>query len=482
MNAIDVRCLLGFVCLLGAATLAPAFQPQPRPAGQAVELAEEAFNLDDIGLSLKLPLNATAQATMIGDRKTVQIVPDDQLWVINIQTPASPKADTTIKDAADNTWTLIQGSYGVLDKDQKVILETSAKLIDRVSNLKLAGGAVCERLYASVPRPDGSRLVKGYTIFKPAADMFVVFELITDEDRFSAVRPKYEASIATATFLDPAALNASRGAQVKAGVAFFAGLTEADYLAAFADGRELVHRLSMPARTGSPADATELGFRRMRFWKGTRADIGGVSGARSGTQEGYLARIQARLLYDERVIDSEGTYFMSADRKEETWTLRTVVWDGKGQRLGSATETGARSGRDLNIVIQEGGGAGDEIRPFVPVEGYVSQFELFLLHRLLVTKRIQTEVATYAYQSQSRAVSMRRDLPQPATGGGRASWEVVTTYRDESTPLRYSYDDRGELVRSVLEDGSIWEAIDSDELQRMWQRKGLPTGPVGKSR
>ncbi len=452
----------------------------PRTAGVAVELADAPFNFDEVGLTMYLPRNATAQSTMIGERKAVQIVPDDQKWVINIQTPASPRLDTTIKEAADNTWALIQGAYGTLDKDQKVILETKATLIDRVSNLRLSSGAVCERLYTSVPRPDGSRLVKGYTIFKPAADTFAVFELITDETQFALARPLYEASVATASFLDPETLNAARGALVKAGVAFFAGLTDADYAAAFAGGREFVHRLSMPSRTGNPNDARELGFRRMKFWKGKRSDVGGVTSARSGSQDGYLARIQARMLFDERVIDSEATYFMSPDRSEETWTLRTVVWGPKGERLGSATETGGRVGRDLNVVIHDSGKPPEELRPFVPAEGYVSQFELFLLHRLLVTKRIQTELAFYTYQSQSRSVSLRRDFPQPI--GTSGNWDVVTTFRDESTPQRYSYDAQGNLLRSVLDDGSVWETIDSDELQRLWQRKGLPTGTIGRSR
>ncbi|MBX3404281.1 MAG: hypothetical protein KF699_12800 [Phycisphaeraceae bacterium] len=481
----DTR-LVAMLASLVACTAATAqTQPRttsapPRTAGIAVDLADAPFNFDEVGLSMYLPRNATAQSTMIGDRKAVQIVPDDQKWVINIQTPASPRLETTIKEAADNTWTLIQGAYGVLDKDQKVILETKATLIDRVSNLRLNSGAVCERIYTSVPRQDGSRLVKGYSIFKPAADTFVVFELITDESLMSIARPIYEASIATASFLDPEMLNASRGSLVKAGVAFFAGLTDADYAAAFADGREFVHRLSMPSRTGSAADAQELGFRRMRFWKGKRADVGGVSSTRSGSQEGYLARIQARMLFDERVIDSEATYFMSLDRNEETWTLRTVVWGPKGERLGSAVETGGRIGRDLNIVIQDGGKSPEELRPFVPAEGYLSQFELFLLHRLLVTRRIQTELAFYTYQSQSRSVSLRRDFPQTVGSGG--NWDVVTTFRDEATPQRYSYDASGTLIRSVLDDGSTWEAIDSDNLQRMWQRKGLPTGAIGRSR
>ena len=130
------RLVAMFACLGACAAATAQTQPRtastpPRIAGIAVDLADAPFNFDEVGLSLYLPRNATAQSTMIGDRKAVQIVPDDQKWVINIQTPASPRLETTIKEAADNTWTLIQGAYGVLDKDQKVILETKATLIDQ---------------------------------------------------------------------------------------------------------------------------------------------------------------------------------------------------------------------------------------------------------------------------------------------------------------------------------------------------------------
>lgn len=478
-----VLILFGFHTPPTSAFASSFSQPATRVVGQAVELSEEAFHLDEVGMTVRFPTGSIAQTAKVGDRRTVQVVPESQDWVINIQTPVNPNPNVTIKDAADQTLALLQGAYGVTDPDQKLILETKAKLLSRTSNLSVTGGAVCERLYVSVPRPDQSTLIKGYSIFRPSAGQFVVFELITSEEKFASARPLYEASVATATFLDSTEVNAARGSVVKAGAGFFAGLTSADYEKAMTGDREIVHRLFLPARTGSSADAQELGFRTMRFWKGPRSALGGTTGRRTGEQEGYLARIQARLLRGENVIDTEGTYFMLPDRSEESWMLKTVVWGPKGERLAMATETGARLGSDLNVSVSDSGQATEDVRPYVPSEGYISQLELFLLHRLMVGKQIQAELGTYTYQSQSKTVSLRRDSLAPARGGtARAVWEVQTRYRDDAAPVSFVYDAAGELVRSTLEDGSVWESADRESLLATWRRKGHPTGAVGTNR
>ncbi len=477
------------ICMITLNTgIFPAVAQAPKPAsppprGQVVELAETEFHLDEVGLTVRFPEGSIAQTAKVGERRTVQVVPEGAEWIINIQTPQVTNAAATIKDAADQTLALLQGAYGVTDPDQKLILETKAKVIDRVSNLTVTGGAVCERLYVSLPRPDGSMLVKGYSIFKPSANQFVVFELITAEEKFATARPLYEASIATVRFMDTGDLNASRGALVRAGSAFFAGVTAADYDRVLTGDREIVHRLYLPGKRGGAGDAQELGFRTMRFWKGRRSELGGNAGRRGGQQEGYLARIQARLLRGENVIDTEGLYFMVPDRTEEAWMLKTVVWGPKGERIAMATETGARNGTDLNVSVSDSGKAAEEVEPYVPPEGYISQLELFLLHRLMITKQIQAELGTYTYQSQTKTVSLRRDLLSPAKGGSaKAVWDIQTWYRDESSPVAFTYGADGSLLRSSLEDGSVWETTDRDTLLATWRRKGYPTGAVGVNR
>ena len=486
-----------FACLiLGLPLISGAVQPPtgtpPKPAKQpspsAVQLAEEVYHVDEVGLSMRLPADTMVEATRIGDRVTRQVAPSDATWIMNIQTPKTKNPEATIQQAMDDTVALIQGSVGVMDPDQKVVLETQAKIIDRVSNLKINGTAA-ERVYISVPRENSDRLVKGYTIFKASPTQFVVFELLVAESQFQKARPLYETSVGTAVFEGSEGESAARAAAIKSGAAFLATVTPDDYAAASGDGKELWQRLYRPAPSGSPADAEELGYRGVKFWKGKRGEIDPSrpksTWSKTDQEDGWLVQVRGRLVIDKaRVADTIGIYFMTPDRSEEAWSVRTAVRrrDGKpdpnakdrekAQEI-TAMETGARTGKELEILVKESGMAAERIKPFFQEEGYLSQFETFLLHRLLVAKRIQTEVGFYAYQSRTRKVSMRRDdvSREPGT---RGAWEIKTSYFDDTASQSSLYNERGELISAELGDGRVWEPVNPELLMHLWQQKGLP--------
>ncbi len=444
-----------------------------------VELADEAFHLDSVGLSIRLPTDTRAQATKIGDRASVQIMPTDNTWIINIQTPLTSNPNATVKEAADQTLALLQGSHGVVDPDQKNVMETQARLIDRTGHL-LINQQPAERLYVTTPRTDATRLVKGYTIFKPAPKQFVVFELIVPEPEFARVRGVYETTIATASFADPAAVAAARGALVKAGVALFAGFTPADYSAAL-DSQVRWYRLFKPAPGGADMDATELGYRGLKFFKGQRGEINPEKPRNRWTsadeQEGYMVFLQARVLDGADTIDTVARCFMTPDRHEEAWSVRMIKADKRAKELGRWTETGARVADDLNVAVNGPGNDDRPIRPFIQGEGYLSQVESYLLPSLLLraaTKnRIQGDFGFYTYRSDSEAISLRRDTlaRDPAAGG---TWTIATRFHEDSTPQRSTFTDKGDLIRTDLGDGRFWEPTDLKTLLALWQKKGLP--------
>jgi hypothetical protein len=83
----------------------PATKPVPAP-GEApgapnqvtdpavVEFGEAPFRIDSAGLSMLLPLDATAQ-TSGGSKTAAQVVGKDRTWLINIQIPQSDDPETT---------------------------------------------------------------------------------------------------------------------------------------------------------------------------------------------------------------------------------------------------------------------------------------------------------------------------------------------------------------------------------------------------
>lgn len=446
-------------------------------AGGVVTFAEEKFRLDSVGLTMSLPEGATAQSTTMANRAVVQIIPREANWAINIQTPRTSNPEASIAEAADKTIATLQGSVGIVDPDQTVVLETQARLLERNDDLSLPGGPAA-RLYISMPNTDGTRVIKGYTIFKPTPAQYVVFELTAAEKDFSKVRGVYEAIIATASFADSEAVMAERGAFIMAGQAFVDSLTEADYITAMGKDK-MWFRCFKPAATGAASDAEELGYRGVRFWRGQRGEIdpGKPKSKYSKTEqeEGYLCSIEGRQIIEGQIIDSRGIYFMRPDRSEETWSLIVVRPDPDGRDPEVASETGARTGTSLTVVTKAKGRPVETVQPPVP-EGYISQFESWLMPRLIIRKGVQSTLGFYHWERSS--VGYRKDIV--SKGGPRhAPWKIVTSYRDEDARQTYVYDDDGNLVRGELPAGrGVWEPMDPAAIVRLWERKGLPTGKL----
>ncbi|MBX3359377.1 MAG: hypothetical protein KF745_13240 [Phycisphaeraceae bacterium] len=462
-------------------------QPVTTADPSPIELADDPFRLESVGLTMYLPAGTTVQSDRIGDRQSVQVLPEEKsrTWILNIQTPKTSNPKATIKESADQTIALLQGSVGVTDPQQTRVLSTEAEILDRAENLTLDAGP-CERFYIATPPPPGStnapRIVKGYTIFKPSDTQFVVFELITTEPAFRKARQAYETCLATAKFTDPAQLAASRSAAVKTGAAFLAGLTPEDYRAV-CDGKERWYRLFRPSAGGSPRDAEEIGYRGVRFWAGKRGELdirkNPGSFSREDQQEGFLARLKIRIIDGERFIDTYATYFMSPDRKEEAWSLQMTQRDRNGKDLAKWTEIGARNNNDMTVSVEQSGQPARIVKPFLQGEAYLSQFEAYSLPQLLIRSKASADFGFYTYRSATETISLRRDTlaRSPANAG---AWAITTEFRDDAMPLETVYTEQGEMIRSSLGEGRIAKPINPEELFELWRSKGLPTDTSGR--
>ncbi|MBL8763247.1 MAG: hypothetical protein JNM07_03130 [Phycisphaerae bacterium] len=456
-----------------------------------MELATEPFTLIGIGMSVYLPRGATANANHVGGRTTVEITPPDSAWVIRIQTPKTTNPDVTIEAAANK---MIQDTLQTADSiakpqrtnkalwdaaeaDADKVFGRLGRLLDRADKLEI-NGAPAERFYCELVRPEGPRVIQGYTIFKPSATQFVVFELITSETSFGAARRTYETSVATANFADPQRLAETRRAAVGAGLSLFASLSEAEYTAAM-HAEQRWYRLFKPAPTGAPNDASEIGYRSVRFWRGNRGEINAAPSAKptaAEEQDGLLVRVTARVMGGNTLYDTMATYFMSPDRAEEAWSVDTEIqaMNADPRKSGRFSETGARTDRSMSVLIsQSGTPAEPAFRPLIEGDGYINQFETFLLPRLLVRSRVETEFGFYAYQSSERAISLRRDVlsRDPAAPGAVT---ILTSFKEGAAPQRSLYRENGDLIRTSLPEGIVWEPISLEELKRLWRSKDLP--------
>lgn len=458
----------------------PAPRVAPKGSVGAIPLADEPLRLESVGLTVFLPEGTRVESARINDRSVTQLVAGDGLWLMNVQTPQTSNEATTIKDALEQTLALLQGSVGVTDPEQTRILETEAKVLERVDSVQLEGGEGA-RLYVSLP--EGSkkgRVVKGYTIFKPGSRQFVVFELICGEVNFGAARVAYEGSIATARFESSNDLMLSRMTAIKSGTHFLMQLSPQDWLDALEpEGKEQWYRMYRPSPDGNASGDVEIGYYGVRFWRGKRGEIDSTKRESDYNvveqQDGYLVRVRSRVLGGKAIADNDGTFFMKPDRSEEAWSFKTAARSRDGKQQAVASESGARIGEDLQVIKVEPGKASTTIKPQVR-EGYICQFETFVLPRLLAAKGIEGEFGWYAYESWPAAsTSYRKDAVKGHSADGRVV--VTSTLRPDSPPQIATFEQgSGKLLGTELGDGGIVrEPVDLASLRLLWQQKGLPT-------
>lgn len=479
----------------------PATTPSSPAAGALLTFADEPLVIEAIGFSMKVPFGAAVSTSEAGGVTRSTIAPADNAYVLRFETRRTDDPATTPAAAADAFIRQLLMTDVVNDLKTGELVGSRGLILDRVNDLRIPGqptpGA---RFYVSLPRGganEKNRVIQGYTFFKIAPDQFAVFELVSGEAEFAAARPAYELTVATAKFEDPSALASRRRDTVQAGIAFLARLTPNDYIAALAPPTDEKpsasaksdaqwFRLYKPASTGVPDEAEERGYRAVRFFRGTRAQIDAkVTGSEPSATNppGILAEISARLLTGGspgkpdtyQVIDIQGRYFASDDSNEEAWSVRTAVANAQGKPPSLFSETGTRSGKTMTIVVNTPGRPNQTIRPTVPADGYLNQATAFLLPRLMLTTRFEGELGFYVYQSANASISIRRDSMAREPGTTDA-YRLSTTLREASESQSYLHRTSGELILASLSDGVAMEPVTVKELAALWKRKKLPMG------
>lgn len=487
--------LMASLVAVSGQTMAQSTPKSNRPADKAaqtpatdkiqkpIELSQDVFRLETVGLSVNLPIGAQAQKSRIGEQITGQITPapGDPQWLLTIQTPQSGNGSLTAKQVASEVLEQVRGQFGVTDDTGKVV-RTKAEVLESVRELRLGSGGPQTvgspaRFYVKTPGSDEkASVVRGYTVLGVGKGRFVVFDLAVPEATFAAVRPTYEAMIATSRLEDPSKLSELRGQMVQSGQTFIAGVTSEQLDAAVAAMNDRWFRLYTPSTTGADADARENGYMRIRAWKGTRAEI--EKGSKAGAEpDGYLVRLEARQLAGEQTVDSIGFYYVSLDRSQELWNLQLAVRDAATNKLTQTqTETGARAGKSMSVNI---GGSGESrtVQPFVPEQGYLSQVEAFLLPVLLARSQggaaEARELGFYTYQSEFSNVRLRRDavrLDDTRAGAIR----VTTQMNEDAEPFMSLFNENGELIQTTLASGTVRVPIELTRLVDVWKGKGLP--------
>ncbi len=462
---------------------APAPSDQPLPPLTAVELAPEVFRVSSVGLSMHLPAGVQTQTTGYGDQST-QVMGKDQAWLINIKTAVTKKtlsAEEIAVEVRDQLLAMaspIEQSKGQQPRNGKTrarLLQDIKPLVIKTEHQEEARPA-CS-FYLTMPRGEKEApVIRGYTVFQVSEGRYVTFDLAVPEPAFAAARSAFETCIGTVRFADAKAMSAARGAAVETGITFLNGLSAADMDAACATMKDQWFRLSKPGANG---EEEEIAYRHVRASKGKRGELDTARDPKhwgvEDQQEGYLVRIDARMLQEGKVIDSVGTYFMTPDRREEAWLLQMVVRDPSARKPATWRELGARSGNSMSVST-DGSGESKVAQPTIPDKGYLNQVEAFLLPQLLIhAKSPPGDFGFYAYQSSNSngAVSLRRDVLAPSAdkNGG---WTITTRLNEDSEPQSSVFSDNGTLLKTTLATGNTWTPTTLSQLAAIWTAKNLP--------
>ncbi|HYF15272.1 MAG TPA: hypothetical protein VD971_09405 [Phycisphaerales bacterium] len=446
----------------------------------------EPLRMPSLGLTIYVPDGARATTYASGGAETGIIAPTGApTWSINIRRRTSSDKELTVEKIIDASiqQLLESAAANVTDKDNRSRRErvTSAQVLDREPEQGRPGIFIqmqdrqlpIARCYVQLPPSHvaPAPIVTGVCVVKIAPGNFCVFELSTSQPNFGAARAVFEATIASASFEDSTNASIHRGAMVQAGLKLLEQVSPADWEAIIAAQPVRWERLYKPGKTGKSIDDEEVGYRRIRLERGPRSKVTArnMKGHASASTDGYILRIDARLLDGARIIDTQSTFFMSPDREEEVWSIAMGIKEATGKT--SHTETGARSGGVMTVQVDSPGAAPQTTRPTIAGDGYICRVEAFLLPQLLARKSMPAAYGWYAFNSQSQLIQFRSDAMERAEAG---QWRIVTRVSEDQPATSAVYSAEGELIRSSMPQGVIGEPTTLEKLSDLWKKKGLP--------
>lgn len=456
--------LIGAICPGALAQTAPPPSPATAPLPKTVELETAPVRIDALNLNIMLPKGSVSETTSFGSNATLGVGFPDQIGVMIIKQQRTTDTDLTLAQVAES----------IIKQLTRFANSKTGSVITHETDLVVRGHHG-ERFYVRIPglgeKPD---TVRGMTIFQSEPQHFIIFDLTTLYKDFDLAKNMYETSIATMDLGNPTENDVRRAAAIKNMLAFLDLRSVDDFQNAMTGKKDRWQRLYLPGQSGDDMDATEYGYRRVRSWggfKGELTDKPKGSWTDDDRTLGYFVQIDAMALEEEMRVDTRATFYMSEDRKEESWTVKMSLRQGTDQK--TSTITGARSKKSMAVMLDPSDGPSVKSNPLIQGEGYISQVTTYLVGKMLARDASPGEYAAYAYNSSLGAIALRWDVveyPEDTPDLIR----ITSKVSNDTPPTVSIYNKNGDLLRVRLANGRIWEPIELDRLIKLWQRKGLP--------
>jgi hypothetical protein len=483
--------LLGIIIAAGLAAPATDAQDASTPPGPPKAVAvEEPYSVPDIGVTVLLPANTTAEAQFIPGGRTKAVLRDpSNAWVIQIFNAVSSNTTLTIAEILDNfeqqrrdglrayqdanpgMFRDADPRFFTDDERGRSPLVVSGRLDP--PNLQIAG-LPAGRFYCDTPLIDPN-IVTGYTVFKQGPGRFVIFQLDCVTGTFADSRQVYETIVASATFENSDEANAERATALLVGKSFLSSISNEDIEAVLFD-EPVFQRLYRPAPTGLPADATEIGWQRLQVRLGQRGELEAGKPRDRWTaadrEFGYLVKIDGQINQGSDEFETQAAYFLDRERRNEAISILNrrrvdgqVVWTGSTTVIRRGTMMTLSTTQTAQPV---------ETRDWSVPEEYISRVELELLPRLVALKTPEESTAEFDFgffhfNINNQRLQLRRD--KFTNANLVAGWQRVTQPGPQLPDVTETLDASGDLIRRELPGGVLVETVDGETLRQLQQKR-----------
>ena len=458
----------------------PQFDP---PDPEAARFTGETVELDSVGMDIGVPEGGSASVRQIAGRPTLSISLPGGLGTVMVQSRETGGQSLNVLELerAIVRRTLFRS---LSDERIKLTIDTpfetgSGILLGRAPAIPSAG-RITRPFYVRL-KDEPDQAMRGFSIVQVEPDVFVLFQLFCADEAFAEARDVFELTVKSASLDDGILEDEARAARVAAGEEFLEAMTQDDFAAVVADTPEQFERIYRPAPGGAAADEEEVGYRRVQAWIGSAEDVEtGEPGEGQSRQtgDGYVLRVDGSVLLDDGLggrsrADSRAVYYMSADRRRESWKVEmSIREEGKRGKPDVWNEVGVRVGDSMSVQVTNSNRESSTLRPSIQGEGYISRVEAYLMPALLIQQQQEGEFSFYAYD-QSAEVNRIRTLSVERSSERPGLWNVTMSLPGDQEE-RAVYNEYGRLIRSETSEGVIKRPIEFERLYQIWRAKDLP--------
>ncbi len=328
---------------------------------------------------------------------------------------------------------------------------------------------------------EGVVAIQGWLILQTGPFDFLVFNTLSSDDDFLAIRSLLERSFSTIQLDDLEAMAANRVARLRRGNELLRAMTP-EKLKSLSGGEPRLFRVW---QTDERGNEKEIGYYRVTVRSGDMSDASGEKEPKTTENPtGLLVLVQGRTIVDSesaRFADMDARFWSAWDRGSEAWTSRVTERGGPIPER-SIAQTGLRSARGVGnprqtLTVITGNAQArtrEEQEWTVPSGIYLSQAESLLLGELLPRDAEQNALnfAYYAFDPRSMRMPQRVDTWMR---GANEQWMLVTQPGLDETPEITWHDAKGRRIRRSEPGGIATELCLPRQLQQVWSEKGLPT-------